>query len=200
MFKYILWVNCICILQARGPGSALTPCRILELRENMEIGQCIIYNNRYTYSDNQKTMEKKDDLIGILTRFEVVTKQIFLIVTQRSTTEVKRVYLHCTIVLRQHTQRREGVCEISLFCGEELYSPVLYRCSVQLFSRKSWKQRTCSHRQYFHTAQKQRTRVFFTICSIFVGFLKLVISQNVFVIIIVLKSAEATVVIMIVKY
>ena len=106
-------------------------------------------------------MEKKDDLIGILTRFEVVTKQIFLIVTQQSTTEVKRVYLHCIIVLRQHTQRREGVCEISLFCGEELYSPVLYRCSVQLFSRKSWKQRTCSHRQYVHTAQKQRTRVFF---------------------------------------
>ena len=37
------------------------------------------------YSDNQKTMEQKDDIISILKRFDVGTKQIFLLVTQQST-------------------------------------------------------------------------------------------------------------------
>ena len=33
------------------------------------------------YSVNQKTMKYKDDIIAILKRFDVVTKQIFLLVT-----------------------------------------------------------------------------------------------------------------------
>ena len=35
----------------------------------------------FSYSDNQKTMECKDDIIVILKHFDVVTKQIFLLVT-----------------------------------------------------------------------------------------------------------------------
>ena len=34
------------------------------------------------YSDNQKTMEQKDDIIAILKSLDVVTKQICLLVTQ----------------------------------------------------------------------------------------------------------------------
>ena len=37
--------------------------------------------NRYLYSNNQKTMEEKDDIIAILKRFDVVTKKNFLLVT-----------------------------------------------------------------------------------------------------------------------
>ena len=38
----------------------------------------------FLYSYIQKTMEQKDDIIAILKRFDVVTKQIFLLVTQQS--------------------------------------------------------------------------------------------------------------------
>ena len=39
----------------------------------------------FMYSDNQKTREQKDDIIAILKRFDVNTKQICLLVTQQST-------------------------------------------------------------------------------------------------------------------
>ena len=43
---------------------------------------CLHFNNPGAkYSDNQKTMEYKDDIIEILKRFDVVTKQICLLVT-----------------------------------------------------------------------------------------------------------------------
>ena len=35
----------------------------------------------FSFSNNQKTMEYKDDIITILQRFDVVTKQILLLVT-----------------------------------------------------------------------------------------------------------------------
>ena len=58
----------------------------------------------YTQSLNfkkiyRKTMEQKDDIIAILKRFDVVTKQLVLLVTQQSTIEGKRVFLHCTIAM-----------------------------------------------------------------------------------------------------
>ena len=41
-----------------------------------------VYNHvTHLYSDNQKTMEYEDDIIEILKRFDVVTKQICLLVT-----------------------------------------------------------------------------------------------------------------------
>ena len=33
----------------------------------------------FSYNDNQKTMEQKDDIISIFKCFDVVTKQIFLL-------------------------------------------------------------------------------------------------------------------------
>ena len=35
--------------------------------------------------NNQKAMEQKDDIIAMFKRFDVVTKQIFLLVTKQST-------------------------------------------------------------------------------------------------------------------
>ena len=37
------------------------------------------------YSNNQKKMEQEDDITAILERFDVASKQIFLLATQLST-------------------------------------------------------------------------------------------------------------------
>ena len=52
------------------------------------------------YSNNQKTMEQKDDIIAILKRFDVVKKQIFYQLLSKIQF-VKRVYLqlHYTIAM-----------------------------------------------------------------------------------------------------
>ena len=77
------------------------------------------------------------------------------------------IYLGIHIVLlRQHTQRRR-----SLFSIPVLQGGTIHPCTVQLFctmiSRENWKQRTCFYRQYSHTAQTRRIRVFFfTVSSI----------------------------------
>ena len=44
---------------------------------------CPVY--KMSSSDNQKTLEQKDDIIAILKRFDFVTKQKFLLVIFQST-------------------------------------------------------------------------------------------------------------------
>ena len=49
------------------------------------------------YSDNKKTLEYEDDIIAILSAFDVATKQIALLVSYKIL--VKWVCLHCTIAV-----------------------------------------------------------------------------------------------------
>ena len=93
-----------------------------------KLAQCNIYNIRYTYSDNQKTMEKRQNYSNNYAFWCCYKANIFTSNSAKHNLKWKGS-IYSVQLCYAGTRSVEGVYEISLFCGEELFSPVLYRCS-----------------------------------------------------------------------